>query len=120
VAVRVTSDGVILVDDLYEANYDHIVALVKTVTPQPVKYVISTHHHADHTGANARFVEHAQVLGHKNARAAMTGGAALPGPPPITYTTEAAVHRAAPKYSSTTSAVATPTATQSSIFRTCG
>ena len=65
---------------------------MKTVTPQPVKYVISTHHHGDHTGGNVKFLQHAQILGHKNARAAMTGAMPLPGPPPITYTTEAAVH----------------------------
>jgi cyclase len=91
-AVRVTKEGVILVDDMFEGNYDQIIALVKSVTPQPVKYVISTHHHGDHTGGNVKFLQHAQILGHKNARAAMTGGTPLPGPPPITYTTEAAVH----------------------------
>lgn len=92
VAVRVTGDGVILVDDLYESNYEQIVALVRSVTPQPIKYVISTHHHADHTGANARFIGQAQILGHAKARAAMTGSAAMPGAPPLTYTTEAAIH----------------------------
>ena len=90
--VRTTSEGVILVDDMFEAHYDHIVALVKTVTPHPVKYVINTHHHGDHTGGNVKFLQHAQILGHKNARAAMLRGTSLPGPPPITYTTEAAVH----------------------------
>ena len=92
VVVRVTGEGVILVDDMNEAQYDPIIALVKTVTPQPVKYVISTHHHADHTGGNVKFLEHAQILMHKNARAAMVGATPLPGRPPITYTTEAAVH----------------------------
>jgi glyoxylase-like metal-dependent hydrolase (beta-lactamase superfamily II) len=93
VVARVTSEGVILVDDMYENHYEPILELLKTVTPLPVKYVISTHHHGDHTGANVKFLQHAQILGHKNARAAMTGGEKpLPGPPPITYTTEAAVH----------------------------
>jgi len=92
VSVRVTGDGVILVDSLYEANYDQIAALVRSVTPQPIKYVISTHHHADHTGANVRFMGQAQIVGHAKARAAMTGIAALPGAPPLTYTTEAAIH----------------------------
>ena len=67
-AVRVTNDGVLLVDDMFERNYDQIIALVKTVTSQPVKYVISTHHHGDHTGGNVRFLEHATIFGHKNAR----------------------------------------------------
>jgi len=92
-AVRVTNDGVLLVDDMFEPNYDQIIALVKTVTPQPVKYVVSTHHHGDHTGGNVRFLQHATIVGHKNARAAMTRGPKpLPGPPPVTFTTEAAIH----------------------------
>ena len=56
-AVRVTNEGVILVDDMFEQNYDQIVALIKSVTDQPVKYVISTHHHGDHTGGNVQFLK---------------------------------------------------------------
>jgi glyoxylase-like metal-dependent hydrolase (beta-lactamase superfamily II) len=65
--VRVTPDGVILVDTKLPgaANYDALVAQIKTVTPQPVKLVIVTHHHADHTGNNDRFVAAGvKVLGH--------------------------------------------------------
>lgn len=92
-AVRVTGDGVILVDDMFEPNYDQIIALVKSVTSQPVKYVISTHHHPDHTGGNVRFLQHATIVGHKNARAAMMRGPKpMPGPPPVTFANEAAIH----------------------------
>src|ERR1700681_229386 len=47
VAVYLTSEGVILVDDKFEQDFEGIVAKVQTVTNQPVKYVLSTHHHAD-------------------------------------------------------------------------
>ena len=50
----VTSEGVLLVDDKFEIDHDNIVAMLKTVTSQPVKYVINTHHHADHSGGNAK------------------------------------------------------------------
>jgi len=65
--VRVTSDGVILVDTKLpgEANYNALVAQIKSVTPQPIKVVIVTHHHADHTGNDDRFIAAgAQVIGH--------------------------------------------------------
>jgi cyclase len=65
--VRVTPEGVILVDTKMPsaANYDALVAQIRTVTPQPVKVVIVTHHHADHTGNNDRFIAAgAQVIGH--------------------------------------------------------
>jgi glyoxylase-like metal-dependent hydrolase (beta-lactamase superfamily II) len=65
--VRVTSDGVILVDTKLPgaANYDGLLAQIRSVTPQPVKVVIVTHHHADHTGNDDRFIAAgAQVIGH--------------------------------------------------------
>jgi len=69
VAVYVTSEGVILVDDKFEQDHEGIVAKVKSVTDQPVKYVLSTHHHADHSGGNARFLPTAEIISTANARA---------------------------------------------------
>ena len=65
--VRVTPEGVILVDTKMPgaANYDGLLAQIRTVTPQPVKVVIVTHHHADHTGNDDRFIASGvQVIGH--------------------------------------------------------
>lgn len=69
VAVYVTSDGVILVDDKYEQDFEGIIAKVKSVTSRPVKYVLSTHHHADHSGGNAKFLPTAEIISTANARA---------------------------------------------------
>jgi len=66
--VRVTSEGVILVDTKLpgEANYNGLMEQIRSVTPQPVKVVIVTHHHADHTGNDDRFIAAgAQVIGHE-------------------------------------------------------
>ena len=59
VAVLPTAEGVILVDDKFEVDYANIMAEVKKFTSQPVKYVINTHHHGDHSGSNAKM----QALG---------------------------------------------------------
>ena len=56
VAVYVTSEGVILVDDKYERDYDQVMARIKSVTNQPVKYVLSTHYHEDHSGGNTKML----------------------------------------------------------------
>jgi glyoxylase-like metal-dependent hydrolase (beta-lactamase superfamily II) len=67
--VRVTNDGVILVDGKLpgDQNYSGLIDQIKAVTDKPVKFVIVTHHHADHTGNNAKFLEAgAQVVGHAN------------------------------------------------------
>jgi glyoxylase-like metal-dependent hydrolase (beta-lactamase superfamily II) len=66
--VRVTNEGVILVDTKLpgEANYNVLMEQIRSVTPQPVKIVIVTHHHADHTGNNDRFIAAgAQVIGYE-------------------------------------------------------
>jgi glyoxylase-like metal-dependent hydrolase (beta-lactamase superfamily II) len=56
VAVLVTNEGVLLIDDKYEQDHDQIIAKVKSVTSQPIKYVINTHYHADHSGGNGKMV----------------------------------------------------------------
>jgi cyclase len=69
VAVYLTSEGVILVDDKFEQDYENIMAKVKSVTDQPVKYVLSTHHHSDHSGGNVKFLPTAEIISTANARA---------------------------------------------------
>jgi glyoxylase-like metal-dependent hydrolase (beta-lactamase superfamily II) len=67
--VRVTSDGVILVDGKLpgEENYNALMDQIKSVTDKPVKFMIVTHHHADHTGNNDRFLAAGvQVIAHQN------------------------------------------------------
>lgn len=68
VAVLVTNEGVVLVDDKFEQDYDAIIAQVKTVTTQPVKYIFNTHHHSDHSGGNTHSITVAEIISHKNAR----------------------------------------------------
>jgi len=56
--VRVTSEGLIVVDGKLpsEQNYNALMEQIKMISPQPIKYLIVTHHHADHTGNNKLFL----------------------------------------------------------------
>ena len=90
IGVRVTVEGVILIDDKYPQDFDEIQSLVATVSDLPVKYVINTHHHGDHSGSNASFLQVADVIAHKNARDNMIRGD-QDGPPRLIYTDQTAV-----------------------------
>ncbi|MEO8464482.1 MAG: MBL fold metallo-hydrolase [Gammaproteobacteria bacterium] len=68
VAVYVTSEGVVLVDDMFYRNYDDMVAKVATVSDRPIKYVLNTHQHDDHAGGNAKMLGIANVIAHDNVR----------------------------------------------------
>ena len=94
--VRVTSEGVILVDTKMPgaANYDGLLAQIRSVTPLPVKVVIVTHHHADHTGNNDRFIAGgAEVIGHARLASSLDTYQFDPRPakPTVTYDTERVV-----------------------------
>jgi glyoxylase-like metal-dependent hydrolase (beta-lactamase superfamily II) len=90
VAVRVTDDGVIIVDDKFPYSFDFITEQVRSVTDQPIKYVLNTHHHDDHSGSNADFLASAEVIAHKNARANIVRNN-QPGAPRIIFADETAV-----------------------------
>ena len=90
IGVRVTAEGVILIDDKYPQDFDEIQSLVATVSDLPVKYVINTHHHGDHSGSNASFLQVADVITHKNARDNMIRGD-QDGPPRLIYTDQTSV-----------------------------
>jgi len=86
-----TSEGVILVDDKFAADAPQIVAKVKSVTDKPIRYVLNTHQHPDHTGGNeAMLAANAEIIIHKNARANMVTGK-QPGLPRITFSDESQV-----------------------------
>jgi glyoxylase-like metal-dependent hydrolase (beta-lactamase superfamily II) len=88
----VTSEGVVLVDDKFEIDFANIVAEVKKLTNQPIKYVINTHHHADHSGSNAKMQQiNVQVIASEQARENMVD-AKQPGQPTMVFDHHAHVY----------------------------
>ena len=55
VALLVGADGAVLIDDQFDQLAPKLRAAVALLTDKPVKFVINTHWHGDHTGANAVF-----------------------------------------------------------------
>src|SRR5436305_13102716 len=88
----VTNEGVILVDDKFEVDFPNIVSEVKKLTNQPIKYVINTHHHGDHSGSNAKMqAMNVQVVASEQAHQNMVDGK-MPGQPTMTFHDHAAIH----------------------------
>lgn len=69
----VGDDGVVLIDDGMPTIPATTIAAVEEITGDPVNFVINTHAHGDHTGANAAFMERgATVVAHDRLRQALT------------------------------------------------
>ena len=95
--VRVTKAGIILVDtkNLGDQFYNDLVAQIKTVSDQPVKEVIITHVHQDHSGNTGKFIAAgARVTaneGEKTEVATYTSAAGKPAAPSATYAAKTVV-----------------------------
>jgi glyoxylase-like metal-dependent hydrolase (beta-lactamase superfamily II) len=68
IGLLATDKGLLLVDDQFEPLAEKIEAAMNTVNNQPLKYVINTHYHGDHTGSNGYFSHKAPIFAHENVR----------------------------------------------------
>jgi cyclase len=80
IAASVGEDGIVIVDDQYAPLAEKIAAALKSigVTDKPVRFVINTHYHGDHTGGNLPFASGGStVIAQDNVRKRLeTGGKA--------------------------------------------
>ncbi|MDT8399587.1 MAG: MBL fold metallo-hydrolase [Pseudomonadales bacterium] len=79
-------DGVFMVDTQFAPLTDKIVAAVKAITAQPIRFVVNTHLHGDHTGGNANLgAMGAMILSHDQLRSRLAhpnpGANGQPGTP---------------------------------------
>src|SRR5262245_16044507 len=83
ITVCIFDQGVLLVDANYFLDWRNgqavpmaqsIVDEVKKITPQPIRWVINTHHHGDHAGGDPVFAKIAPIISHRNARDRMFSG----------------------------------------------
>jgi len=90
ITVAVAKDGIIMVDGQYAPLHDKIKAAVEAISNKPVKYLINTHFHGDHTGGNEAFAKDGATIvsqvNVKNRLAAgtsngLTGAKTPPAPP---------------------------------------
>ena len=78
IGVSVGDDGVLLVDDQFAPLAPKIEAAIKAITDKPLRFVLNTHWHSDHTGGNALFARRATVIAHDNVRRRLAAGSPSP------------------------------------------
>ncbi|MDP8994192.1 MAG: MBL fold metallo-hydrolase [Pseudomonadota bacterium] len=73
VALSYGEDGNVLIDDQFAPLTERILAAVRSIDPDPVRFVINTHWHADHTGGNENLGRQgAAIVAHENVRRRMS------------------------------------------------
>ena len=71
--LSVGKSGTYLIDDQYAPLSDKILAAIKAITPDPVRFVVNTHWHGDHTGGNENMGKAGALLvAHENVRRRMS------------------------------------------------
>jgi cyclase len=80
ITVAVGTDGIIMVDSEFAPLHDKIKAAIEKISPLPIKYLIDTHYHGDHTGGNALFhKDGATIVAEDNIRVRLAAGNAPNG-----------------------------------------
>src|SRR5438105_9300303 len=75
ITVAVGTDGIIMVDGQFAPLHDKIKAAIEKISPLPIKYLINTHYHGDHTGGNAAFhKDGATIVAQDNIRVRLAAG----------------------------------------------
>ena len=105
IGVSAGGDGVLIVDDQFAPLADKIRAALKAINPGPLRFVLNTHFHFDHTGGNAQFGRESTIVAHDNVRKRLAEGqppraAGQPATPPapkealpvITYAQSVSIH----------------------------
>jgi len=81
IGVSVGPDGIVLIDDKFAPLAPKIEAALRSISDQPVRYVINTHYHGDHTDGNTVFGPKSIVIAHDNTRKRMAAGRGKEQPP---------------------------------------
>jgi glyoxylase-like metal-dependent hydrolase (beta-lactamase superfamily II) len=78
ITIAVGSDGIIMVDGQFAPLHDKILAAIRAISPLPIKYLVNTHFHGDHTGGNGPFQTHdgAIAVAQDNVRVRLAAGTA--------------------------------------------
>lgn len=86
VLVQTGGDGVLVVDAAYAKTAENLKDAIRKISDKPVRYLINTHLHSDHTGGNAVIGKDALIIAHSSvkdflSREQVRGETIIPAPP---------------------------------------
>lgn len=68
-----------MIDDQYAPLAPKIEVALRLITPKPVRFILNTHYHGDHTGGNEHFGKSAPIVAHENVRRRLAAGTTVHG-----------------------------------------
>ena len=79
IGVSVGEDGIVLVDDQFAPLAGKIREALRNISDKPLRFVLNTHFHGDHTGGNAEFSKATTIIAHENVRKRLAQGTTVLG-----------------------------------------
>ena len=86
-------DGILLIDDQYAPLTEKIIEVISNFSSEPIRFIINTHMHPDHTGGNENFGKRgALIVVHENVRSQMKVAGYDQTPPFVTFSKDVNFH----------------------------
>ena len=102
IGVSAGDDGIVVIDDQFAPLAPKIIQALNGITSKPIKFIINTHYHGDHTGGNEVFGREGTIIAHDNVRKRLAAGSSAggnatpPAPkvalPVVTFNDTATIH----------------------------
>jgi glyoxylase-like metal-dependent hydrolase (beta-lactamase superfamily II) len=98
IGVSAGEDGIVIIDDQFAPLAPKIKAALASITDKPIRFVVNTHYHGDHTGGNEVFGREGPIIAHENVRKRLAAGSGQTPPaqkgalPVVTFNSSATIH----------------------------
>jgi glyoxylase-like metal-dependent hydrolase (beta-lactamase superfamily II) len=102
IGVSSGDDGIVIIDDQFAPLAPKIKEALKGISDKPIRFVLNTHYHGDHTGGNEIFGREGTIIAHDNVRKRLASGSKARGQetpaapkgalPVVTFNDRATIH----------------------------